>query len=145
MQTSREVTVVVEGYEPDDIEATGIFLRLVGDAARRLPDGSAPDVCKLLLSASTEWLAEALAEIRAREWQRGYEQCRRDHLNGMVAHSHLFPDAPTREELGRLRHEHRDPTSPSGWSADKSENEYYGGRWPGRPKPSENLNWTGNE
>lgn len=116
-----------EKVRPEDVEATGIFLRLVG--------ASAPEeVVRLLLSAPLDWLAQALAEIRAREWERGRQHGQLEALRGMVDRPQPIPDGPSQDELHETRGEVRDPDSPSGWSSVPLPTDYPGGRWPGRKR-----------
>lgn len=112
-------------FRPDDVEVTGIFLRVMAKVDPEFATHA-------LLSADLKALAEALAEVRAWEWQRGYNQGRTDALEAPVAAYNLNPDAPTRDELGELRGEERDSDSPSGWTTVPRVDDYPGGRWPGR-------------
>jgi hypothetical protein len=116
---------MLEDFDAEDIIATGMFIRVYGELA---PSGR----YDALLSTDLRTLVKALAEVRAREWQRAYQQCRRDHLNGMDVPRNLDPDLPTQDELGQIRGERRDPTSPSGWTSVDRPDDYPGGRWPGK-------------
>jgi hypothetical protein len=127
---SLQVASVAVDNQPkwEDVEATGIFLRLVA--------GTAPEtVVKLLLSAPLDWLAEALAEMRAREYDRGYRKGREDTFSGMDVECNLHADAPTYDELQRTRGLVPNSDYPSGWGPAPRNYDYPGGRWPGKAQP----------